>query len=38
MDPNELIAAARKQRRRALDEAAGKALLAHYGVAFWLRL
>jgi acyl-CoA synthetase (NDP forming) len=33
MDPNELIAAARKQRRRALDEAAGKALLAHYGVA-----
>jgi acyl-CoA synthetase (NDP forming) len=32
MTPNELIAAARKQGRRALDEAAGKALLAQYGV------
>ena len=33
MDANELIAEARQQGRAALDEAAGKALLAHYGVA-----
>src|SRR6185503_10503650 len=33
MDANELIAEARQQGRTALDEAAGKALLAHYGVA-----
>ena len=33
MDPNKLISEARQQGRTALDEAAGKALLAHYGVA-----
>jgi succinyl-CoA synthetase beta subunit len=32
MKPNELIAEARKQKRAALDEQAGKALLAGYGV------
>lgn len=33
MDPHKLIAEARQRGRTALDEAAGKALLAHYGVA-----
>lgn len=33
MEPHEIIAHARQQGRTALDEAAGKALLAHYGVA-----
>jgi acyl-CoA synthetase (NDP forming) len=32
MTPAELIGQAREQGRRALDEATGKALLAHYGV------
>ena len=32
MNGNDIISAARKQGRTALDEAAGKALLAHYGV------
>lgn len=33
MNPEALIGEARRQGRTALDEAAGKALLAHYGVA-----
>src|SRR5688572_15322169 len=33
MDANKIIAEAREQGRAALDEASGKALLAHYGVA-----
>ena len=33
MEPHEIFADARRQGRTALDEAAGKALLAHYGVA-----
>jgi succinyl-CoA synthetase beta subunit len=32
MNPDEVILAARSEKRGALDEAAGKALLAHYGV------